>query len=574
MDTIAFLVDRTRNWERLQQLLGEHFRVIRVDAEQVVQGDADLYLVDAKWLEHHLAAGQERRQADIELRESMHKYRALFEQSVDGIFLHDLGGAILDVNRAAATQLGFTREELLDMSVFDLLPEKFDRQDIAAQWRAWDRDRPVIVEGQHIKKGGELLAVEITTGRVSIGDRDLMLAIVRDITRRKQLEDEREKLRGQLMHAQKMESVGRLAGGVAHDLNNLLSPVLGYGELLREELAGDPARVEKVDEILRAGSRARDLVRQLLAFSRKQTLNLQPTDISQVVIDFETLLRRTIPEDIDIEIVPAPGLPPAMADVGQVEQVIMNLAVNAADAMPDGGRLCLETSLAELDEQYAAARPGVETGRYVLLTVTDTGCGMDAQTRERIYEPFYSTKGDRGTGLGLATVYGIVKQHGGHIWVYSEPGQGTAFKIYLPVTEQRAAEQALEGATEKDPRGSETILLVEDNDQVRQLAEAILNRYGYSVTRASNGAEMLAAAAALEQPAHMLLTDVVLPGMNGRELYHRLLELYPDLKVLYMSGYTQNVIAHRGALDEGVQFIQKPFAVAALASKIREVLDS
>lgn len=396
-----------------------------------------------------------------------------------------------------------------------------------------------------------------------------------DIAARKRAEKEEEKLQEQLLQVQKLESVGRLAGGVAHDLNNLLTPILGYGEMLLVETAlDDPARAS-LKEIVDAGMRARDLVRQLLAFSRKQVLEYRRTDLNRIVAGFESLLRRTIPEDIRMEVIPSSAALPITVDLGQIEQVLLNLAVNAADAMPDGGTMTIETAAIDLDGTYAEARNGVEPGAYALLAVSDTGHGMDEETRARVFEPFYSTKGERGTGLGLATAYGIVKQHGGNIWVYSEPGKGTTFKVYLPLTETGITrpKDPTDRATAADLAGTETILLVEDNDQVRELTLAILRHQGYTVITAENGRDALTVLDRHEGPVHLLLTDVVMPGMNARELFARAAEKHPGLKVLFMSGYTDNVIAHRGVLDEGVAFIQKPFSVNALAAKVREVLE-
>ena len=384
---------------------------------------------------------------------------------------------------------------------------------------------------------------------------------------------EKTKLEQQYRQAQKVESIGRLAGGVAHDLNNLLSPILGYSELLKDDLEPGGKHRGFVNQILEAGFRARDLVRQLLAFGRKQTLEYKPVDMNKVVTGFENLLRRTIREDIETRIIPSPHIPVVMADPGQIEQVIMNLVVNAADAMPDGGLLTIETAQADLDEEYAARHPGVKPDAYVMLAVSDTGCGMNDEIREHLFEPFFSTKGDQGTGLGLATVYGIIKQHGGNIWIYSEPGRGTTFKIYLPVSGDVRAEETRSAKTTGNLEGTETILLVEDNEQVRHLTHAILTRKGYTVLMAGDGSEALTVLESFDGPVHLLLTDVVMPEMNGKELFIKASEKHPGLKVLYMSGYTDNVIAHRGILDEGMAFVQKPFTVRALSVEVRKVLD-
>ena len=421
----------------------------------------------------------------------------------------------------------------------------------------WIEDSTVIRRNE----GGEVIAYE---------------GILMDISARKQAEAEKARLEAQVRQSRKLDSIGRLAGGVAHDLNNLLSPILGYGEMLLEDAADTGIRREPVEEIVGAGRRARDLVRQLLAFSRKQTLEVKPLDLNRVLKDFESLIRRTIREDIDIRMIFGPDLPLVRGDIGQLEQVIMNLAVNARDAMPDGGELTIETRAVELDASYAKQHPGVVPGPYVLMGVSDTGCGMDADIREKMFEPFFTTKQkDQGAGLGLATVYGIVKQHRGNIWVYSEPGIGATFKVYLPVSEEatRADDPPASDRAEASRSGTETVLLAEDNRQVRELAEIILNREGYTVLSADSGKAALARLDHHEGSLHLLLTDVVMPGMNGRELYMQVADRYPGIKVVYMSGYTDNVIAHRGVMDSGIHFIQKPFSVKGLTTQVRDVLD-
>ncbi|MBA4364559.1 MAG: hypothetical protein C0398_00955 [Coprothermobacter sp.] len=396
-----------------------------------------------------------------------------------------------------------------------------------------------------------------------------------DITECKRGEEEKAKLEEQYRQAQKMESVGRLAGGVAHDLNNLLTPILGFGGLLLDDFSPDDPHRESVQQIVKAAEKSRDLVRQLMAFGRKQVLEFRPLDLNAVVTEFEKLLRHTLHEDIALKVILALSIPAVLGDIGQLEQVVMNLAVNAQDAMPEGGRLTIETSVADLDAAYVAAHQGVVPGRYVLLVISDTGIGMDAETQERIFEPFFTTKEKgKGTGLGLATVYGIVKQHDGNIWVYSELGKGTTFKIYLPAVETAAEPVERAQVTPlEDLRGTETILLAEDAAVVRSLAQGILEQQGYRVLLAENGRAALSILAGYDGPVQLLLSDVVMPEMNGRELFASISKDHPGMKVLYMSGYTENVIAHRGVLEAGVQFIQKPFTIHALAAKVRYTLD-
>ena len=321
-------------------------------------------------------------------------------------------------------------------------------------------------------------------------------------------------------------------------------------------------------------TRRRDLVHQLLAFSRKQDLEYKPINLNQVVSGFEKLLRRTIRENIKIDIAPASAIATTMADMGQIEQVIMNLCINAQDAMPDGGTLTLETAMTELDESYARMHSAVQSGNYVMLAVSDTGAGIDQSIQNQIFEPFFSTKGAQGTGLGLATVYGIVKQHGGNIWVYSEPGQGTTFKIFLPVSEVSSADPGKEPETITEIQGNETILIVEDNDMVRHLTDEILRPLGYAILTAQNATEALAVAASHPHPIDLVLTDVIMPDMDGKTMFTKLSELFPKAEVLYMSGYTNEIIAHLGVLNKGVRFIQKPFTIQGLAQKVREALAS
>jgi len=389
--------------------------------------------------------------------------------------------------------------------------------------------------------------------------------------------EELERTQDQLVQAQKMEAIGRLAGGVAHDFNNLLTAIIGYSEFLLASFDhGDPRRKD-VEEIKKAADRAAALTRQLLAFSRKQVLQLQVLDLNAIISNMEKMLRRLIGEDIELVTVLDPALGRVKADPGQIEQVLMNLAVNARDAMPQGGKLTIETMNAYLDEDYARRHVDVQPGPHVMLAVSDTGVGMDAGTQAHLFEPFFTTKQvGQGTGLGLSTVYGIVKQSNGHIWVYSEPGHGTTFKIYLPMVEE-----VVELAEERTPvaaisqTGVEAVLLVEDNDDVRDLARRVLLQHGYSVLEARDGEEALLICERHEGPVHLLVTDVVMPGgLSGRQLAERLAALYPGMKVLYMSGYTDNAIVHHGVLEPGMAFLQKPFSPDVLVCKVREVLDT
>jgi nitrogen-specific signal transduction histidine kinase len=399
------------------------------------------------------------------------------------------------------------------------------------------------------------------------GEAESFEMITEDITERRSLEQ-------QLRQSQKMEAVGRLAGGVAHDFNNLLTVIKGYSELMLEQTApGGPLRAE-AEEVKKAADRAASLTRQLLAFSRQQVLAPRILDLNAAVGNIEQMLRRLLGEDIELSTVLGEKLGQVKADPGQVEQVIMNLAVNSRDAMSRGGKLTIETANVALDESYMREHGGVKSGRYVMLAVSDTGTGMDEETRSRIFEPFFTTKEmGKGTGLGLSTVYGIVKQSEGYIWVYSEAGQGTTFKVYLPRVDESADESQKMAALGSGDRGTETILLVEDEDGVRALVKQVLSRQGYTVIETRHGREALQECERHSGPIPLLLTDVVLPQMSGRELAERLKALRPDIKVLYMSGYTDDAILRHGVIDQETAFLQKPFTTSVLARKVREVLD-
>jgi signal transduction histidine kinase/ActR/RegA family two-component response regulator len=381
-------------------------------------------------------------------------------------------------------------------------------------------------------------------------------------------------LQDQFRQSQKMEAIGRLAGGIAHDFNNLLTVIKGYSQLsLMEFKEGDPLKAN-IEEVQRAADRAAGLTRQLLAFSRRQILEMKVLDLNTILRDLDKMLRRVIGEDIELVTLLADDLGTVKADAGQIEQVVMNLAVNARDAMQKGGKLTIETANVELDENYARNHVAVKSGPYVMLSVSDTGVGMTPEVRDRVFEPFFTTKEKgKGTGLGLSTVYGIMKQSGGNIWVYSEPGKGTTFKIYLPRVDE-PLEEAGEKVVQKELTGrGETILVVEDEEKVRQLTVQILTKNGYTVLEASHGDEASHICEQHKGPIHLMVMDVVMPGMNGRQLAKSLEPHHPEMKVLYMSGYTDNAIVHHGILEKGLSFLQKPFTMDGLVRKVREVLD-
>ncbi len=421
----------------------------------------------------------------------------------------------------------------------------------------------------------------ISASAAPLKDKDgkLLAGIVAfpDITDKKRFEAEKLSLEEQFHQAQKLESVSRLAGGAAHDLNNLLSPILGFSEMVLNDTAPDDPRRELLEDVLKAARRARDLVGQLLAFSRKQPLVFNPLNLNDLLTDFETLLCRTIREDITIHIELEPSLPLIKGDAGHVEQVVMNLVINAQDAMPGGGHLTIHTKRVELAESPDGVFGKLVPGDYVVMSIKDTGVGMDEKILEHLFEPFFTTKDvNQGTGLGLATVYGVIKQHGGNIQVDSRPGQGTSFRVYLPVLTEPVAVDTRYDPTEPPVHvagGSETILVVEDNEPMRKMAEIMLARQGYNILTAKNGWEALSLLGQNDGSIDLLLTDIIMPGMNGVELYHQAVRKHPGLKAVYMSGYTDDVIAHHDVLNGNVPFLQKPFTNRSLVEKIREAVE-
>jgi PAS domain S-box-containing protein len=499
------------------------------------------------------------------------------EQTGEIVVITDTEGVIQYVNPAFTVVTGYSREEAIGQNPRLLKSGEHDEEYYADLWATITAGRTWHGSFTNRRKDGTLYHEDATISPVTdeAGNIVNYVAVKRDITASLAIEEEKAHLEEQVQQSQKLESIGRLAGGVAHDLNNLLSPILGYSEMLLDETSpGDESRFS-LEEIVQASMRARDLVRQLLAFSRKQVLEFKPLDLNAVIENFRKLLRRTIREDVELEFELEPGLPSVSGDVGQIEQMLMNLAVNAQDAMPEGGSLTIATSKVELDEDYAASHEGTAAGTYVQLELRDTGIGMPPDVMNHIFEPFFTTKPvDKGTGLGLATVYGIIKQHGGSINVYSEPGLGTRFRIFLPLAEGMQAAMAEAANIPASTSGDETILLVEDNSQVRKLTHRMLLRHGYNVMIAGSGVEALGLVADYDGPLDLLLTDVIMPAMSGRELYDELAASYPGMKVLYMSGYSYDVIATHGIMEESVNFIEKPFLADSLAVKVRAVLDS
>ena len=514
----------------------------------------------------------ERKRSEEALRESEARFRSYVENAPYGVFIADEQGRYLQVNQEACAMTGYGREELLDLSIPDLLAPEFRLkglevfEELLRTGQAYAELGYVTKEGQ--RRWWSVAGVKLSDTR--------FLAYARDITDRRRAEAEREKLQGQLLQSQKMESVGRLAGGVAHDYNNMLGVILGHAEMALAQTDPDHPLYGPLQEIQKAALRSADLTRQLLTFARKQAVVPRVLDLNGTVEGMLGILRRLLGEDIRLDWLPGENLWPLRMDPTQVDQVLANLCVNARDAIEGVGRIVLETSNVQLRRDYGPE--GVaEPGDYVLLSVSDDGCGMDPQTREHIFEPFFTTKpSGQGTGLGLATVYGVVTQNRGLVQVYSEPGQGTTFRIYLPrhQGEVPAADRSQPREEDRLRRGGETLVLVEDEPAILRMGKAMLERLGYRVLAAASPREALDRVREESGPVHLLLTDVVMPGMNGRDLLREVRALVPEVRVLFMSGYTANVVSRRGVLEEGEPFLQKPFSMVELAAKVREVLDA
>ncbi len=509
------------------------------------------------------------RSAQEGLRRSEINFRSLVTNAPYGICRCDSSGILLSANPALTSMLGYeSATELVGRNLANLYADTQQWFVIADCFHSSHRFNGVIADW--LCKERNPITVRLS-GRTIRDEHNTTYfeLFAEDVTENRALEQ-------QLRQAQKMEAIGRLAGGIAHDFNNLLMVISGYCEFLLERIGPDPAVRGPAQEIANAANRATALTRQLLAFSRKQMLTPKVLDLNAVVTENFKMLTRLIGEDIELVMVPGSDLGATKADPSQIEQVIMNLAVNARDAMPHGGKLTIETSNVSLDESYARLHPPAEAGEYVMLAISDTGMGMDPETQSRIFDPFFSTKGSKGTGLGLSMVYGIVKQSEGYIWVYSEPGKGTSFKVYLPRV-SAAGEPAVPqlAATNGDvQQGHETILLVEDEVTVLRLAREYLESQGYTVIEAGDPATAVLISNAHSGPIHLLLTDVVMPGMTGRDLANELAPRRPEMRVLYMSGYTENAIGRNGTLDAGITLLQKPFTLPTLKKKVREVLDA
>ena len=540
----------------------------QIGIAQEVAAQFAIALAHARLHEHVKRQAQELEIRVRALRESEELLRNAFEHTNVPSVLTGIDHRFLRVNAAFARMFGYSQADMLTMSMIDLTHP----DDLAESYAQRERLKSGEVscfqmEKRYVHKDGHVVwgLANVSLIRDAHGKPMQYVGQVQDITERKQLEE-------QLRQSQKMDAFGQLAGGVAHDFNNLLTIISGYSEMLLGRLRADETASGMLKEIYKAGERAASLTRQLLAFSRKQVLAPKVLSLNAVVSETEKMLRRLIGEDVSLTTVLAPGLARVKADPGQIEQVIMNLAVNARDAMPRGGKLTVETANVELDEVYTRAHPQLQPGPFVMLAVSDTGIGMDADTKARIFEPFYTTKEiGKGTGLGLAVVHGILKQSGGHVCVYSEPAHGTTFKIYLPaVREDAVAETPL--AEESVLHGTETVLLVEDEPGLRSLSRIALEAHGYTVLVASNAEEAQRVSVQHQNEIHLLVSDVIMPGMSGRQLSEVLLSRRPAMKVLYVSGYTDDAVVRHGVLRAESAFLQKPFTLHGLVAKVRATL--
>jgi len=547
--------------ERISRERDFSLRAEKVGADEVGM------LVDA----FNTMIGQiERVNTELSISES--RFRTLVDQAVDAFYLFDPDGRIVDVNQTACDSLGYTRDELLAMSIGDI--ECADADDTAAApgWKTLEPHLAITEESTHRRKDGSVFPVEIRLGLLEIGGSRRIMGLARDNTERHEAEAERGRLEAQLRQAQKMEAIGALAGGVAHDFNNILSAIIGYASLIQFNMEADNIQRHNLEQILAAAERAAGLTKSLLAFSRKQLVELKPLDMNELILQVQKMLMRLIGEDINFTVDCDPASLIVEADRGQIEQVLMNLVTNARDAMPRGGTLRIATSTQAIDERNGAIHNIPIPGMYAYITVSDTGLGMDRDTLEHIYEPFYTTKEvGKGTGLGLSIVYGIIKKHNGFINVYSEPGKGTSFKIYLPLKKMSEAETRVQPSLPL-ARGTETLLLAEDDAAVRKMMKSILEEFGYSVLVAADGTAAVEVFRENSERIDLVLSDLIMPQMNGWEAYAAMRKIRPDIKVIFSSGYTADIIAQKGTLEEGVTFISKPMNPSELLGKIRIVL--
>ncbi len=514
---------------------------------------------------------REKRRMEQALIESEEKYRELVDEVNDGFYISDSEGVLLFANKALAKMLGYEHpEKLIGKKFLEFItPETVEEVDKRFGGLVKGETHYEISVSKIIGADGKERYLEVKPSLILKEDKVVgARGVIRDITERQLLEQ-------QLRQSQKMEAVGRLAGGISHDFNNLLTVMIGYCQMVEKKIPEDNPLHKDVQEIKKSAIRAASLTKQLLAFSRKQILQPEKMNLNNIVAEMDVMLRRVIGEDIELLSVTCPELGLVMADPGQIEQVIMNLVVNARDAMPDGGKLTLETANVHLSENFVRLNPGAKAGHYAMIAITDTGCGMDANTLSKLFEPFFTTKAPgKGTGLGLSTVYGIIKQSDGYISVYSEVGTGTTFKVYLPLVSGSVVDQKTGSGTGKVPlyKPTETILLAEDEEAVRNLAQRILSEQGYKVLAASDALQALQILQEHKGKIDLLITDMIMPGMTGLGLVQRVQANYPQIKVMYISGYTDTAILHQGLLEPSTAFLQKPFTPHTLLKKIREVL--
>jgi PAS domain S-box-containing protein len=551
---------KSRRPESVERYMPELNRYYLCRSHPILDGNGEVLLVVEQF------------QDITELKQREKEYLDLINGMNDAAFVIGFDGNFLAVNETAVRVLGYSRKEFLRMGPADI-DGFLSREKIQLLAKGMKKDTRQVFETQHRTKDGRQISVEISSSLVSYRGSPAILSVARDITQRKRTEQESEKLQAQLIQAQKMESIGRLAGGVAHDFNNMLTVIMGHTDFALANLDESHPLYSQLREIRTAAGRSSDLTSRLLAFARKQPIAPRVMDLNETLEGMLKMLQRLIGEDITLSWLPGEKLWPVKMDSSQIDQILANLCSNARDAIRDVGEITIETHNVTLGEHFCADRAELVPGDYVLLEVSDDGCGMDKEILSHVFEPFFTTKEvGKGTGLGLSTIYGIVKQNQGFIYVYSEKGKGTSVKIYLPrhFEKVEAAQERPEGES-VTPR-HETVLLVEDEPMVLKMGKVMLERLGYHVLPAGSPAQAMELGREHKEKIHLLMTDMVMPEMNGRQLAAELREIHPGIKNLFMSGYTANVIAQSGVLGEGTHFIQKPFSIHDLALKIREAL--
>jgi PAS domain S-box-containing protein len=569
MDDMVFATGEVSDDEERFSDRAGHEHVVRTRRTLHVEADGRRFLLAV------VTDLTDRAKAERALDASETRYRRLFEAAKDGILILDAAtGKIVDVNPFLLELTGYSKGDFLGRDLWEIGPFK-DRAESRATFADLQARKYVRYEDLPLLgRDGKEIAVEFISNVYLVDGQEVIQCNIREITARKEAEQKRKELEQQVQQSQRLEGIGRLAGGIAHDFNNLLTVILSCAETLKEgDASGAEAQPDVVDDILIAARRAEELTRQLLAFARKQVFAPVPIDLNVVVAESEKLLRRAIGEDVRLVTVLPPDLWVARCDKGQIEQVILNLALNARDAMPEGGNLTIETANVTVDADLAARRRGLRVGPHVRMRIIDTGTGMTPEVQSHVFEPFFTTKPQgKGTGLGLATVYGIVTQSEGHVFVESQLGQGTTFEVYFP--RSTGVMVAVPPPEPTTIRGVETVMVVEDDPLVRKIALRSLGAAGYRVIVAANGTEALEIASQNDAVVHLLVTDVIMPGLNGRQLADELRRKRPGLRVLYMSGYAQDVISKAGVLDTGIEFLKKPFSLSRLQERVRKVLDA